>query len=86
MTNRPLTDRDRAFLDRHKKLGAEDDRPVRGSSELVEISGNEQRRTGKALCWFDGTREAWIPISQITENDDGTISIPEWLAKRAGFI
>jgi len=30
--------------------------------------------------------EAWVPKSQVEIGDDGTIAMPEWLAKDKGFI
>jgi hypothetical protein len=34
----------------------------------------------------DGVKRAWVPKAQVEQNDDGTFSMPEWLAKDAGFI
>ncbi len=28
----------------------------------------------------------WVPKSQVEQNDDGTFTMPEWLAKEKGFI
>lgn len=52
---------------------------------LVEIPCEQIGATRDALKITDGTKEVWLPKSQITEKeyDDGelvTIYIPEWLA------
>lgn len=85
---RILTERDRKFLARHRALGREQsDDDVRGTVETVEISGQVVGDpTDKAFRLFDGVRTEWLPISQVTDNGDGTFSMPEWLAKKKGFI
>lgn len=83
-----MTGRDRAFLARHRALGRDDQRPARGAAERIEISGEivDRHPAGKAVKFFDGTRTEWVPVSQLTDNGDGTFSMPEWLAKDKGFI
>lgn len=82
-----MNDRDRAFLARHRRLGAEDVRPARGSANMVEIAGQIAGAPGeRAFRLFDGTRTEWVPKSQVVDNGDGTFSMPEWLAKDKGFI
>lgn len=55
-------------------------------SNIVEISGEKRAETDKAIQWFDGTKTAWLPKSQIEDYGDGTVAMPEWLAKDKGFI
>ncbi len=55
-------------------------------SDIVDIAGEKRGETEKAIKWFDGKTTAWIPKSQVEESDDGTIAMPEWLAKDKGFI
>lgn len=88
---RPLTDRDRAFLARHRKLNVEDDRPARGSAERIRVAGEIRGETAAAILFFDGAREAWLPksqVRQVTQPELGVIELelPEWLAKEKGLI
>lgn len=83
---RPLTAQDRDFLARHRQLGKEDERPARGSSETVDIAGEKRAETEKAIQIFDGKLVAWVPKMMVTDNGDGTFSMPEWTAKDRGFI
>lgn len=55
-------------------------------SDIVDIAGEKRGETEKAIRWFDGKNEAWVPKSQVEIGDDGTIAMPEWLAKDKGFI
>ncbi len=73
------------FLARHRELAKDDERPVRGSREMVEIAGYCRNMTESAYLWFDGTREKWIPRSLCTLTETG-VSMPEWKAKECGFI
>jgi hypothetical protein len=54
---------------------------------IVDIEG-EIREPGTALAvqFYDGERTVWLPRSQIEINDDGTVSMPEWLAMEKGLI
>lgn len=52
-----------------------------------------KRITQKAILASDGRRENWMPRSQIREHTDSLekgrhieITIPEWLAKKNGFL
>lgn len=55
-------------------------------SELVDIAGEIQGETEKAIRFFDGDRTVWLPKSQVEINDDGTVTMPEWLAEEKGLI
>lgn len=59
-------------------------------TDTMEIFGEVRRETPSAILFFDGTTEAWIPLSlilQTTKHRDGVeIEIPEWLAKERGFV
>lgn len=54
-------------------------------SEHVTLTGEIRRETEKALLFFDGERETWIPKSliegQSSYSDGVEITIPAWLAK-----
>lgn len=82
---RTLSPRDRAFLDRHRALGREDERTERGTAELIDVAGEIRRETEKAYLFFDGAREEWVPKSQAAQVDGG-LRMPEWIAKTKGFI
>ncbi len=49
-------------------------------NELVDVAGEIKARTEKAIKFYDGDRTVWLPCSQIEINDDGTVTMPEWLA------
>jgi hypothetical protein len=57
-----------------------------GKQELIDIAAEVKGRTEKAVRLYDGKTTAWVPSSQIEENEDGTFTMPEWLAKDKGFI
>ncbi len=58
----------------------------------VEICVEIKHKTPAAFLASDGTREEWLPKSQIKTDPDcmvgksTTITMPEWLAKAKGFI
>lgn len=54
--------------------------------ELFDVAAKVKVETVKAWLLDDGTREAWVPKSQVEDNKDGTFTMPEWLAKDKGFI
>lgn len=86
---RPQSPKDRAFLNRHQQLKAEDDRasvPRFDTAEETEIAGEIKGESEKALKWFDGTRAEWVPKSQVVAITKTSITIPMWLAKAKGFI
>lgn len=55
-------------------------------SELTEIAAKIRHETDKAYLLHDGTNEAWVPKSQVENNNDGTFTMPLWLAQDKGFI
>jgi len=54
--------------------------------KLIEIAAVIRIETEKAWQLDDGTRKEWVPKSQVEDNEDGTFTMPEWLAKDKGFI
>jgi hypothetical protein len=54
--------------------------------ELIEIAAELRHETANAYRIFDGKTTEWIPKSQVERNDDGTWTMPEWLAREKGFI
>lgn len=67
-----------------------------GRATLVDIACEIVSKREKAIAVADGTTETvdgaervkwfWLPRSQIEVNDDGTVTMPEWLATEKGLI
>lgn len=64
-----------------------------GKRELVDITCEVRKETDKGLAIWDGEEDkdgkevwTWLPKSEVEVNDDGTITLPEWLAKNKGLI
>lgn len=55
-------------------------------SKLVDIAGELRGETDKAYRIYDGKTTEWVAKSLVEQNDDGTWTMPEWLAKEKGFI
>lgn len=53
---------------------------------LIDIAAEVKGDTEKGLRLFDGSRTEWVPKSQVEDNEDGTFTMPEWLARDKGFI
>ncbi len=55
--------------------------------DAVDIDVEIRRETERAFLVFDGKIELWLPKRYVRNNqDDGTITIPEWLALDQGLI
>lgn len=54
--------------------------------KLIDIAAELKGETGKAYRIYDGSPTEWVPKSQVEQNDDGTFTMPEWLAQEKGFI
>jgi hypothetical protein len=54
--------------------------------QLTDIACVVRHETHAAYLIFDGAKEAWLPKSMVEENDDGTFTMPEWLAHEKGLI
>jgi hypothetical protein len=54
--------------------------------ELVDIAAELKGESDKAFRIFDGAKTEWVPKSQVEQNDNGTFTMPEWLAHEKGFI
>jgi hypothetical protein len=55
-------------------------------TRLTDIEATVLQETEKAWrLLVDGVTE-WVPKSQAEDNNDGTFTMPEWLAKEKGFI
>jgi len=68
------------------------------SKQLIDISAVIRHETDSAYLLYDGRSEikkgdntpsevrTWVPKSQVEDNEDGTFTMPEWLALDKGFI
>ena len=56
--------------------------------ELIDIALQVCGETEKAYRVTDTTpdKAVWIPKSQCERNEDGTFTMPEWLAVEKGFV
>lgn len=59
---------------------------MKKTHDIIEIAAQLKHETEKGYLLFDGDKEEWVPKSQVKKNDDGTFSMPEWLAMDKGFI
>jgi hypothetical protein len=50
------------------------------NDELCDVTAELRHETEKAYLIHDGKREVWVPKSQVENNDDGTFTMPVWLA------
>lgn len=55
------------------------------ADKLFDVTAKIKTETEKALKLDDGKRVEWVPKSLVEENDDGTFTMPEWLAIEKGF-
>jgi len=55
-------------------------------SELFDVAANVVGETDKAWRVTDGIKTVWVPKSQAEINDDGTITMPVWLAQEKELI
>ena len=56
------------------------------SNKLVEIAAEIRGETAKAYRLYDGAKSEWVPKQFVEDNNDGTFTMPEWLAQEKGFI
>ena len=55
--------------------------------EITEIAGEVHHETEKAYLFYDGINKVWLPKSQCQwDEDEQTMSVPEWLALEKGLI
>lgn len=67
-------------------------------AKLIDIAAKLRHETDNAYLLYDGRSEikkgdatpselrVWVPKSQVENNEDGTFTMPEWLALDKGFI
>jgi hypothetical protein len=54
--------------------------------ELIDIAAELRHETPRAFLIFDGSVKIWLPKEMVEHNNDGTFTMPEWLAKDKGLI
>lgn len=65
---------------------------VSGRSNLVDLDVEIRRVTRhedgapNAYLLYDGSREVWVPASEVEDNSDGTVTMPLWLATDKGLV
>jgi hypothetical protein len=59
---------------------------MKRNHDIIGIAADLRRETEKAYLLYDGSKEAWVPKAQVENNNDGTFSMPEWLALDKGFL
>jgi len=57
-----------------------------GRPELIDIAAEIKAETERAYRIYDGNTTEWVPKSQVERNDNGTFTMPIWLAQDKGFI
>jgi hypothetical protein len=53
---------------------------------LVDLELEVKHETEKAWLVTDGEREVWLPKSLVENNEDGTFTMPEYLAQDKELI
>lgn len=59
---------------------------MKRNHDIVEIEAELKAETQLAYLLNDGSKEAWVPKTQVEDHKDGTFSMPEWLAIDKGFL
>ena len=62
-------------------------------TRLVDIACEIRKQTEKGIAIWDGEHEkggrekwTWLPKAEVEVNDDGTVTMPEWLATEKGLV
>lgn len=59
---------------------------ITGRSDLVDVTADLRGETDAAYRIDNGGVTVWVPKSQVEMNDDGTFTMPEWLALEKELI
>jgi hypothetical protein len=59
---------------------------VKKQDELFDLTAELEHQTEKAYLLNDGTKKIWVPKSQVENNEDGTFTLPMWLAVERGLV
>lgn len=55
-------------------------------AELYDFAAEKRHETAKAILLFDGVKEVWFPKSHVEDNNDGTFTVPQWLAEKKEIV
>jgi hypothetical protein len=55
-------------------------------AKLIEVAAELRHQTADAFLLDDGSAKEWVPRALVEDNEDGTFTMPEWLATEKGFI
>lgn len=55
-------------------------------SELIDIACEKRGETERAFRLYDGKKTEWVPKQYVEDNQDGTYTMPVWLAQDKEFI
>jgi hypothetical protein len=58
----------------------------KGSGGVTDIEAELLHETPGAYRIFDGKTTVWVPKSQVEANNDGTFTMPRWLAIEKGLV
>ncbi len=64
------------------------DRRFHPEKKFVDIDGKVlvTRKDSYLIQFEDNVAGTWVPMSQVEINDDGTVTMPEWLAMEKELI
>lgn len=54
--------------------------------DIIEVEAELRHETENGYLLDDGDKKEWFPKKLVEDNEDGTFSMPEWLAEDKGFI
>lgn len=56
------------------------------NSDIIDITAIQRHETELAYLIDDGDKKVWVSKKLAQKNDDGTFSMPEWVALEKGLI
>lgn len=54
--------------------------------ELYDFVGKMLTETDKGILIHDGEKKVWLPKRFVEDNEDGTFTIPQWLAEEKELV
>ena len=58
----------------------------KSTSDIADIEAELLNETPAAFRITDGKVTVWVPKSQVEHNNDGTFTMPSWLAVEKGLV
>ena len=56
------------------------------TSNLTDVEAELLHETPAAYRIYDGKTTVWLPKSQVEHNNNGTFTMPRWLAEEKGLV